>query len=154
MALRGSVTGVVRVPAGDAFAFVTNIDRLPEWNALITQVVEPLPNPGPGGEWVVELRSMGNTWCSRSQVREYDQAARRFAYRSCTADGNPSYGDWTWEISPDPQGASVTVSWDLHPRTFWRRVLLAPMRNRQLRGEVRESLRQVELALTRATETR
>jgi hypothetical protein len=36
----GSVTGVVPKPAEDLFAFLTDIDRLPEWNAIIAEVVE------------------------------------------------------------------------------------------------------------------
>ena len=36
----GSVTGVVPKPAEDVFAFVTDVDRLPEWNAIIADVVE------------------------------------------------------------------------------------------------------------------
>jgi uncharacterized protein YndB with AHSA1/START domain len=36
----GSVTGVVPKPAEDVFAFVTDVDRLPEWNAIIAEVVE------------------------------------------------------------------------------------------------------------------
>ncbi len=33
-----SVTGVVPKPAGDVFAFLTDVDRLPEWNAIIREV--------------------------------------------------------------------------------------------------------------------
>ena len=35
----GSVTGVVPKPAEDVFAFVADVDRLPEWNAL-TQAMD------------------------------------------------------------------------------------------------------------------
>jgi uncharacterized membrane protein len=34
----GSVTGVVPKPAEDVFAFLTDVDRLPEWNAIIAEV--------------------------------------------------------------------------------------------------------------------
>ena len=37
----GSVTGVVPKPAEDVFAFVRDVDRLPEWNAIIDEVVHP-----------------------------------------------------------------------------------------------------------------
>jgi len=148
MALRGSVTMVVGVPPDSVFRLVTDVGRLPEWNARITRVVEPLANLVPGREWVVEMRAMGNSWHSRSRVLDYDASARRFWYRSCTDDGNLSYGDWTWQVDADSEGgARVAVSWDLHPRTFWRRKLMAPMRNRQLRGEVRTSLQTIEQCL-------
>jgi uncharacterized membrane protein len=34
----GSVTGVVPKPAEHVFAFLTDVDRLPEWNAIIAEV--------------------------------------------------------------------------------------------------------------------
>jgi ribosome-associated toxin RatA of RatAB toxin-antitoxin module len=140
MALTGTVTEVVDAPADELFALVVNVGRLPEWNRIITRVVE---HPGVvevDAEWVVELKAMGNSWRSRSRVLTYDTVERRFAYRSRTDDGNPSCGDWTWQFAPESDACRVTVTWDLHPRTFWRRVLLAPVRNRQLRREVRDSV--------------
>jgi uncharacterized protein YndB with AHSA1/START domain len=154
MTQRGSVTTGVHASADDVFHLITDIGRLPEWNAVITRVVEPLADLVPDREWVVELRSLGNSWRSRSVVLEYDATSRRFSYRSRTDDGNPSYGDWTWKVDPDADGSRVTVSWDLHPRTFWRRTLLVRIRNRQLRGEVRKSLQSVEECLAHTTERR
>jgi uncharacterized protein YndB with AHSA1/START domain len=138
----------------EVFCFVTTVDRLPEWNAAITRVVEPLRELAPGREWVVEMRAMGNSWRSRSRVLHHESTSRLFSYRSCTDDGNPSYGDWTWRVTPDAEGAHVAVSWELHPRTFWRRVLMARIRNRQLRAEVRASLQAAEACLTPARERR
>ena len=92
-------------------------------------------------EWVVELHALGRTWHSRSTVGQHDPAARRFAYRSCTDDGNPSWVDWQWSVDTDPAGAEVTVRWELHPVTFWRRMLFSHIRRRQLaRTEVPASL--------------
>ncbi len=140
MALSGSVAQVVAAPASGLFAFVTDIDRLPAWNQLIQRVVERPVTLTRDTEWVVELRAMGNTWHSRSRVLEHDNDARRIVYRSQTDDGNPSYAIWTWTVDDDPAGAKVTVSWDLYPKTFLRRVLMAPIRNHQLRNEVRASI--------------
>ncbi|MEX1146012.1 MAG: hypothetical protein WEE69_11980 [Acidimicrobiia bacterium] len=106
-------------------------------------------------EWVVEMRAMGNTWNSRSRVIEHDRGALRFCYRSQTDDGNPSYGLWTWTVQDaGSHAATVTVTWELHPKTFARRALLARVRHRQLRKEVRESVRAVERALTAPAEAR
>ena len=64
-----------------------------------------------------------------SRVEEYDPQRRVFAYRPCTDDGNPSYAIWRWQIAPDGDDASrVTVGWDLHPETFWRRRVVGPDR--------------------------
>ena len=145
----GSVTGVVPKPAEDVFAFVTDVDRLPEWNAIIAEVVERPSVVQRDAEWVVRIKDMGTSWASRSRVEEYDVDRRVFSYRSCTDDGNPSYAIWRWQIEDDTGGASrVTVGWDLHPETFWRRVLLARIRSRRLRREVPASID----ALTRAME--
>ncbi len=146
MALSGSVTQVVAAPAPALFALVTDIERLPAWNQIIQSVVDCPETVARDAEWVVELRAMGNTWHSRSRVLEHDHGCGRFVYRSQTDDGNPSYAVWTWAVEDDAIGAKVTVSWELYPKTFLRRVLMAPMRNRQLRNEVRASIQAAERA--------
>lgn len=129
------------------FRTLTDIGRLPEWNSVIRRVLELPPTLEPGVEWVVELHALGQTWPSRSRVEVIDPTERRFAYRACTDDGNPSFALWTWAVAEDPAGSRVTVTWDLHPATFWRRVLLARIRARQLaRTEVPASLRALEAA--------
>lgn len=140
MAFQGSITESVRAPADEVFALVTDIDRLPEWNGIITKVVDRPATLGSDTEWVVELRAMGNSWRSRSRVLELDPRGRRFTYRSQTDDGNPSYADWTWTVTGESGESQVTVTWDLHPETFWRRTLFVRIRKRQLDREVRASL--------------
>lgn len=152
MALRGSVTEKLPIEADELFAVVTDVDRLPEWNSIIRGVIKRPSVLARDAEWVVELSAMGNTWRSRSTVLEHDVAALRFVYRSRTDDGNPSYGDWCWQVVGDHDGSRVTVTWDLHPQTFWRRVLFAPVRNRQLKREVRASLRALERAAEASSE--
>jgi uncharacterized protein YndB with AHSA1/START domain len=142
--LAGSVTEIVQTSPEAIFTLVTDIDRLPDWNQIIQRVVERPAIFKEGAEWVVEMQAMGSTWNSRSRVEEYDQRALRFAYRAQTDDGNPSYAVWTWEIAEHPEGARVTVRWELVPKTFWRQALLARIRNRQLRREVAASIREVE----------
>jgi hypothetical protein len=146
MALKGSVTQTLAIEPAAAFALVTDIECLPEWNAVITRVVERPDALANGAEWVVELSAMGSSWNSRSRVTDHDADAGRFAYRSQTDDGNPSYGDWCWQVVEAPTGCRVTVTWDLHPQTFWRRVLLARIRNQALKKETRASLGSLERA--------
>lgn len=144
----GSATGSIPRPPNDVFAFLSDIDRLPDWNANITKVLDRPDAIIPGAEWVVEVKALGNSWPSRSNVQEYDPTARVFAYRSCTDDGNPSYTIWRWEVEDATNGTSeVTVSWELNPATFWRRVLLARVRARQLRREVPASIDALARAL-------
>ena len=126
---------------------LTDIPGLPTWNRAITRTVDVPAELTEGVEWVVELSALGQRWHSRSHVLELDRQAGVLAYRSCTDDGNPSYAQWRWEVRPQLQGSDVTVTWSLHPQTFWRRVLMARIRERQLaHGEVPASLVALEQA--------
>jgi ribosome-associated toxin RatA of RatAB toxin-antitoxin module len=138
--IRGSVAETVEADPRALFSVITDINRLPEWNEIIQQVVDCPARVEQGAEWVVRLKAMGSAWNSRSRVEEHDEGTLRFAYRSQTDDGNPSYARWNWQITDDPAGARVTVDWEVHPKTFWRRVLLARIRHRQLPREVRASI--------------
>jgi uncharacterized protein YndB with AHSA1/START domain len=119
--------------ADEVFSLIVSPERLPEWNRAIAAVVETPEHLGIGGQWVVTFAAMGQSWQSRSTVTELDPAARRFSYRSQTDDGNPSYADWSWQVTDASGGCQVTVSYALHPATFWRRALLAKIRGGQLR---------------------
>lgn len=141
MAGSANVSTVVPASANAVFATLTDIVRLPEWNRAMTAVIEQPDRLETGSEWAVEFHALGQTWRSRSVVEDIDLAGRRFVYRSGTDDGNPSYALWTWEVTDDGVGSRVSVTWALHPATFWRRVLLAPIRARQLaRTEIPASL--------------
>ena len=120
--------------------------------SIIVKVVERPETLSPGAEWVVQLKALGNSWESRSTIEEYDPGRFVFSYRSQTDDGNPSYARWRWTVEPTgDNGSHVTVSWDLHPQTFWRRVLLVRIRSRQLRREVPNSLDSLARALREAS---
>jgi len=55
-------------------------------------------------------------------------------------------------VANHPDGALVTVANELHPRTFWRRVLLVRIRSRQLaHTELAQSLAALEAAAKRST---
>ena len=136
-----TASGMVSSTPTEVFTLLTDIDRLPEWNRIIVSVAERPDAMTPGAQWVVRLKAMGSSWPSRSTLEEFDPDRHVLAYRSCTDDGNPSYARWRWTVEPDGDaGSVVTVNWDLHPQTFWRRVLLARMRDRQLRSEVPASI--------------
>jgi uncharacterized protein YndB with AHSA1/START domain len=150
--MKGSVEATVEAPPAAVFDLMSDIDRLSEWNAKMTEVVErPSGELVTGAEWVVEFRAMGQSWRSRSRLEELDRERRVFAYRSGTDDGNPSYALWRWQVEGSGTGSDVTVQWDLHPATFWRRVLLGPIRHVQLRrSEVPASIAALEAALAPA----
>lgn len=148
---RVSASCITDTSPDDVFDTITDVARLPEWNAAITAVVEQPERLEVGAQWVVEMHALGRTWHSRSVVETIDRTGRCFAYRSVTDDGNPSYACWTWVVADGPDGTLVTVAGELHPRTFWRRVLLVRIRSRQLaRTELIDSLNALEAAATRS----
>ena len=131
-----------------ALGLITDLNRLSEWNAAITRVHAAPAAPAPGQEWVVEVSALGQRWASRSRVTAFDREAGVFSYRTQSDDGNPSYADWTWTVKDAPGGCDVAVTWQLFPQTFWRRALLARIRQRQLRRtEVPASLTALHAAL-------
>ena len=135
-----SVTSHLGAEPAAIFDLLTTVDRLPEWNAHIDHVVEPCPRLVGDAQWVVQMRAMGGRWNSRSWLRELDREKLLFSHRTQSDDGNPSYAIWTWQVTPAGDGADVTVSWQLNPKTFWREALIARVRQRQLKKEVRASL--------------
>lgn len=122
------------------FDVVTDLAALTRWNAVVVEVTDTPPELVPGAQWVVRCRAKGMSWSSRSTLLELDPAGRRFAHRSGTDDGNPSYADWRWTVRPTGGGCRLQVEWQLHPRTTLRRLVLAPVRARMLRREVAVSL--------------
>jgi len=146
-----ALTRHLSVPPDDALRFIGDAHTLPSWNTAITRVLD-VPTPlTVDDEWVVEMSALGQTWSSRSRLIALDRDARRFSYRSATDDGNPSYAEWTWTVTEAPGGCEVTVTWILNPQTFWRRVLLGRIRQRQLtRTEVPTSLAALQAAVEAA----
>jgi hypothetical protein len=126
---------------------VTDPNELPAWNRAITEVVEAPPQLETGSVWKVRLHALGQSWVSKSQVSTLDPATGRFAYRSQSDDGNPSYADWEWHVVADQGGSMVTVSVELTPITFWRKHLLVRIRRPALRKEIHDSLRGLAAAV-------
>ena len=139
---QGTASGIVDATPESVFDLITDIGRLPEWNAVIESVAEAPHQLANGAEWVVLVHPKGMPrWPSRSRVVAIDRHALRFSYRSQTDDGNPSYVDWTWCVTAANGGAQITVDWDGHPLTFWRRMLVVPLvRRPMLEKEVRASI--------------
>jgi hypothetical protein len=140
MGTQESVSASVAASPAAVFSIVTDVSRLPDWNHAIRDIVEAPDRLDAGSIWKVTMHAMGSTWVSKSQVSAIDPATRRFAYRSQSDDGNPSYVDWEWRVNADGDGSTVTVRADLNPITFWRKYLLIRIRRPVLRKEMRASL--------------
>ena len=124
-----------------AFGTITDLRRLPEWNNRIPEVLEEPAGPlADGVEWKVQMSVPPARWVSHARVLRYDPVQLTFQHVSDSDDGNPSFAVWTWTVTAEGDGAVVTVTWDVHPETFWRRFLLARIRRRQLVREVSASL--------------
>ncbi len=87
--LHGSVTESVAADPDALFALITDINRLPEWNAHVHHIVEAPAQLTDGSEWVIELRAMGSKWNSRARLQELDPVSRRFAHISRSATATP-----------------------------------------------------------------
>lgn len=123
------------------FDLITDIERLPEWNAAIEAVTDRPAVLDVGAEWVVIMHPPKlPRWKSRSRVEELDRDHLKFAYRTQTDDGNPTYVLWTWRIVAADGGAQVSVSWDAYPKTIGRMFFAPLVRRPQLRREVPASL--------------
>jgi hypothetical protein len=122
------------------FSFVTDVSRLPEWNRAITEVIDAPAHLESGSVWKVRIHALGQSWVSKSRVSVLDPASGRFAYRSQSDDGNPSYADWEWHVDRYESGSMVTVTVDPNPVTFWRKHLLIRIRRPALRKEMQDSL--------------
>jgi len=137
----GTAQAVLAAEPADVFAAITDVARLPDWNDRIAKVLEPPPGPlAPGAEWVVKMSVPPASWPSRSRVLTCDPHRLVFRHISQSDDGNPSYITWQWTVTPESGGARLSVGWSACPRTFWRRLLFARLRRRQLAGEVPASL--------------
>jgi uncharacterized protein YndB with AHSA1/START domain len=138
----GTAATEVDAPAADVFAAITDVAALPSWNEHVRRVLEAPDRPlAEGDEWVVEMQAMGRTWPSRARVLRHDPDTGRFEHRSRTDDGNPSWAEWRWQVTPLTDGRTrLSVEWELEPRSFWRRLLLARLRAPLLHVEVVDSL--------------
>jgi uncharacterized protein YndB with AHSA1/START domain len=144
----GTVTRRLDARPHAVLAMVTDLKRLPEWNAAIERVTEVPDQLRPGAEWVVVMHPTGwPRWHSRSTVEEFDLDAFRFAHTTRTDDGNPSRGSWSWQVRPAGASTELTVTWRMWPRTLGRRSVLARLRRPMLQREVRRSLDALEAAL-------
>jgi uncharacterized protein YndB with AHSA1/START domain len=124
------------------FDLITDVNRLPEWNAAIGEVVDRPAALDTGAEWTIKMAPPRMpTWFSVSRLAELDPASRRFAYTTRNADGNPSHVEWAWSVAERGDGAEVTVTWGCYLKTADRRLLAGPLRKRQLAREVPASLR-------------
>lgn len=140
MGVRESATSHLDASPEAVFNVVTDLARLPAWNDGITEIVELPERLEPGAVWKVRIHALGQSWVSKSTATVVEPATGRFAYRSESDDGNPSFADWEWRITPDGGGCTVTVTFDINPRTFWRKHLFVKIRRSGLRREIHGSL--------------
>ncbi len=151
----GTETAELSSSAPDVFDLLVDVDRLPEWNAHVHHVIERPGRPlAEGVEWVIQMRAMGGRWPSRARALVVDRAALSFEHRSCSDDGNPSYALWAWRVSPGEHGSTLTVTWAVYPRSFWRKVLFARARRPLLAEEVKASVAGMDQYLRTASQAR
>jgi uncharacterized protein YndB with AHSA1/START domain len=137
----GRATAHVPAPAREVFELITDVDRLPEWNAAIESVIDRPAALSDGVHWTVQMHPPRSPrWGSVSRVERFDRQGLRFAYQTRNTDGNHSFVKWTWDVVAGGDGCDVSVAWDCYLKTLDRRLLGGPIRKRQLAREVRTSL--------------
>jgi uncharacterized protein YndB with AHSA1/START domain len=135
-----TATTVIDASPAQVFERITDIAHLPDWNLEIPKVIESPTTLEVGAHWVVQIHAMKARWNSRSTVTELDAERGRFAYRSQSDDGNPSYADWCWDVAPEGDGTRVRVSVHGHPVTLFRRVVASRIRPSGLEKAMHQSL--------------
>jgi len=138
---QGQASAQIDASPALVFETLTDVHRLPAWNNRIPAVLEEPEGPlAEGVEWKVRMSVPPAKWVSHARMLRYDPVQLTFQHISDSDDGNPSYAIWTWTVTASGDGAVVHVTWDIHPETFWRRILFAKIRRRQLIDEVSASL--------------
>ena len=71
------------------FEPITDIERLPEWNGAIEQVIDRQAALTTGATWTVEMHPARPVrWKSVSTLQELDAEGLRFSYCTVNADGS------------------------------------------------------------------
>jgi uncharacterized protein YndB with AHSA1/START domain len=87
----GTATAFVDATPETVFDLITDIHRLPTWKAAIERVVDAPASLSYGSEWLVVMHPSGlPRWNSRSHLEAINRDTLRFAYGSCSDDGNAS----------------------------------------------------------------
>src|ERR1700722_19978414 len=95
----GQASATIDTNPRDAFAAITQVEHLPEWNKRIAAVVQAPEAPlAEGVEWVVQMSVPPAKWKSRSRVEKLDADRFVFEHPSQSDDGNPSYVRWRWTV--------------------------------------------------------
>jgi uncharacterized protein YndB with AHSA1/START domain len=135
-----TATAVIDAAAAQVFERITDVEHLPDWNLEIPRIIERPALLEVGAQWVVQIHAMKTHWNSRSTVTELDPTRGRFAYRSQSDDGNPSFTDWRWDVTDTGTGTRVTVTVAAHPQTRFRRLVASRIRPRGLHKAMQQSL--------------
>jgi uncharacterized protein YndB with AHSA1/START domain len=149
--IHDSSSAQLEADAEAVFNLITDIDRLPEWNAAIEKVLATPHDLTPGAKWTVQMHPARLIrWKSVSTLDTIDKDRLIFSYRTVNADGNPSYTLWNWTLTAKGHTAEVLVKWDVFLQTWDRRAIAGPIRRRQLRQEVTASLQALAALTVRA----
>src|SRR6185437_6456370 len=115
---QGKASARVNAAPQSVFDFITDLTRLPEWNAAIEAVTDKPAALVDGAEWTVKIHPQGlPSWRSISKVEALDRIRSRFSYQTRYADGNPSYTQWAWELADSDGGTEIVVTWHVHLKT-------------------------------------
>ena len=104
MERHASASETVPATPDEVFDLITNVDRLPEWNAHLPKVVQPAVLCDEGDERVMEIHALGGHWNSRSHGHNATRppTGSSTGRAATTATRRTRY--WTWELTSVDEG--------------------------------------------------
>lgn len=123
-----------------ASAFVTDLDRLPQWSVCVASSTRTSGEGDPGSEYLLRCRYLGITISVHCVITEGPDRAVRFTARTWSAAGRV-----VLEVRPQGEGSLVTLNSDYEYQ--WPLTLVEAVIAHILDRAWRDSARQLGLAL-------
>ena len=113
------------------FAYISNLDNLPEWDNEIKKFQLVTPGPAKVGSRFIEETKVGTVNC---EVTEFSTD------NALTFNGTSSAMNFTERILIEPweNGARVTLTGTVEPKGFWK--LLQPILSGEFRNGAKKQL--------------
>ena len=117
--LTASDSVVIERPPEEVFAYVSDLQNIPEWGALSGEMRKETEGPPEvGARYTADLTFVGRRLVIPYEVRAYEPP-RLFAFRSL---GGPLHDEYTYTFEEEPGGGGTRFSMaiEMRPDGFYR----------------------------------